>query len=142
MSDFSDYLEQKVMDHVFNRVDFDTAAMTTYLALYEDATTDAGGGTEIATGSYARELVSYNSGTPVPKWDLAAVEGTAYRVDNAQDVPFTQASASWGTVTNTSVMDASTGGNMLAHGVLTASKTVDNGDTFKFNAGDFDIDLD
>jgi hypothetical protein len=142
MSDFADYLEQKIMDHVFNRVDYDTAAQTTWVALYTSATADAGTGTEVTGGSYAREQVGHNSGTPTPKWALAAVNGTAYRVDNVQDIVYTQASASWGTVGWTAIIDASSAGNWLAHGALTASKVVDNGDTFKFNAGDLDIDLD
>jgi hypothetical protein len=139
MSDFSDYLEQKLMDYVFNKVSY--TSPDTYLALYTTATSDAGGGTEVTGGSYARELVDENGGTS-PTWNLATVAGTAYRVDNAADVTFTQATASWGTVTHTSVMDAVTSGNMLAHGALTSSKTVDSGDTFKFGSGDFDIDLD
>jgi hypothetical protein len=39
-------------------------------------------------------------------------------------------------------MDASTGGNLLFHGALTQSKTVSNGDTFKFNAGSFTLTMD
>lgn len=140
MSDFSDYLEQKLMDHVFNQVSY-AATVDTYLALYTTATADAGTGTEVTGGSYAREIVQENGGAS-PAWNLAVVSGTAYRVDNGADVVFTQATASWGTVSHTSVMDAVSAGNMLAHAALTASKTVDNGDTFKFNSGDFDIDLD
>ena len=49
-------------------------------------------------------------------------------------VTFPTASASWGTVTHFAVWDASTSGNMLFHGALTASKTIDSGDTASFAA--------
>jgi hypothetical protein len=39
-------------------------------------------------------------------------------------------------------MDASTSGNMLFHGALTVSKTIDTNDIFRINAGDLDITID
>jgi hypothetical protein len=44
-------------------------------------------------------------------------------------------------VTHVAIYDASTGGNMLAHGALTASKTVDSGDTFTIAAGALSLTL-
>jgi hypothetical protein len=60
---------------------------------------------------------------------------------NTSAVEFPTATGSWGTVTHTALYDASTSGNMLAVGQLTASKSVGTGDVFRFSAGDFDITL-
>jgi hypothetical protein len=38
-------------------------------------------------------------------------------------------------------MDASTSGNMLWHGALTASKTINDGDSLVFSIGDIDLTL-
>ena len=40
------------------------------------------------------------------------------------------------------VFDALSGGNLIAYGALTTSKTIDTGDVFRIPAGDLDITLD
>jgi hypothetical protein len=40
------------------------------------------------------------------------------------------------------LFDASSAGNLLAYGDLTTSKTVSNGDVFRFNASSVTISLD
>ena len=54
MSGFSDYLEDKVLDHVFGGNAY-TAPTTLYVALYTVAPSDTGGGTEVSGGGYARQ---------------------------------------------------------------------------------------
>ena len=56
MAGFSDYLEDKVLDHVFGGNAY-TAPGTLYVALYTVAPTDTGGGTEVTGGSYASCLL-------------------------------------------------------------------------------------
>jgi hypothetical protein len=56
MAGFSDYLEDKVLDHVFGGNAY-TAPTTLYVALYTVAPTDTGGGTEVSGGAYARQSV-------------------------------------------------------------------------------------
>ena len=64
MAGFSDYLEDKVLDHVFGGNAY-TAPSTLYVALYTVAPTDTGGGTEVSGGSYARQSGAFTvSGTP------------------------------------------------------------------------------
>ena len=63
MSGFSDYLEDKVLDHVFGGNAF-TAPTTLYVALYTVAPSDTGGGTEVSGGAYARQTGAFTvSGT-------------------------------------------------------------------------------
>lgn len=127
MAEFSTYLENKIIDHMLRNQSFSPPS-TVYVALF---TADNGleGGTitgEVSGGSYARQSVTLS----------AASDGES---SNTADIEFPTATADWGTVTHVALMDASTGGNVLMHSALDASKTVNNGDTFKINAGDLDI---
>ncbi len=129
MSGFSDYLEDKVLDHVFGGNAF-TAPTTLYVALYTVAPSDTGGGTEVSGGAYARQTGAFTvSGTnPTTATNSAAIE-------------YPTATADYGTVVAVGILDASSSGNLLAYSTLDASKVVSSGDVFRFNAGDLDITL-
>jgi hypothetical protein len=60
-------------------------------------------------------------------------------VSTNAEIAFPQATADWGTVVAFAILDAVSGGNFLYWGDLTASKVVNNGDTFKFPSGDIDL---
>ena len=130
---FSDYLENKTLDHILGGPDY-TRAATVYVALFTSAPTDAGGGTEVSGGGYARVAVT-NDATNWP----AASGGSK---SNGTDIVFPTATADWGTVVAFAIFDASTAGNMLVWGNLTQSKAIYNGDTARFAAGDLTITLD
>ena len=49
MAGFSDYLENKVLEHVFENSAY-TAPSTLYAALFTVAPSDTGGGTEVSGG--------------------------------------------------------------------------------------------
>jgi len=129
MAGFSDYLEDKVLDHVFGGTAY-TAPTTLYVALYTVAPTDTGGGTEVSGGAYARQTAAFTvSGTnPTTASNSAAIE-------------YPTATADYGTVVAVGVFDASSGGNLLAYANLDTSKVVSTGDVFRFNTGDLDITL-
>ena len=129
MAGFSDYLEDKVLDHVFGGVAY-TAPGTLYVALYTVAPDDTGGGTEVTGGSYARQTSTFTvSGTdPTTATNAAAIE-------------YPTATGDYGTVVAVGILDALSGGNLLAYADLTTSKTVSTGDVFRFDAGDLDITL-
>lgn len=124
---FSNYLENKVLDHVFGGVAY-TAPTTLYVGLFTTDPGEAGTGTEVSGGSYARQTIAFTV--------------TASQASNTAAVEFPTATASWGTITYAAIYDALSGGNLLASGALTISKTIDSGDVFRIPAGDFDIDLD
>lgn len=130
MGSFSDYLENKVLDHVTGKTSY--TKPTSYVALYTAAPSDAGGGTEVSGGSYARVA------TAGADWN-AASSGS---VSNAAALTFPTASGSWGTVTHFGLFDASTTGNLLAWGSLTTSKSVGSGDTAQFAIGSLTLTLD
>lgn len=126
MSSFSDYLENKVLDHVFGGSAY-TAPATLYLALYTVAPDDTGGGTEVSGGSYARQTCAFT------------VSGNL--ATNAAAVEWPVATGTWGTVVAVGVFDALTSGNLLAYGNLTSAKTIASGDVFRIPTNDLDITL-
>lgn len=133
MAAMSDYLEQQILNHIFRNTAIFTPPANVYLALFTAAPSDSGGGTEVSGGSYARKTVSTTT-----QWTAPGVAGLT---DNINAQAFATATANWGTITHVGIFDAVTAGNLLFHGALTASKVVNSGDTFQFNAGDLDITL-
>jgi len=124
---FSNFLENKVLDHVFGGNAY-SAAGTLYLALFTTDPAEDGSGTEVSGTSYARQTVAFT-----------VTDNTA---SNTSAVEFPTAGGSWGTVTHVGVYDASTSGNLLAYAALSASKAIDTNDVFRVPAGDLDIVLD
>lgn len=126
MSGKSDYLENKILDHVLGKTTY-TAPNDLYFGLYTAAPTDAGGGTEVSGGSYARVGLT-NNVTNFPN----ASGGSK---SNGVDVSFPVASAGWGSVTHVGVFDASTAGNLLYWAILVSAITVPSGGQLIFGVG-------
>lgn len=135
---FTDYLEDKILNHVFGGTAY-TAPSTLYVGLHTSASSDAAAGTEVSGGSYARQTVAFTvTGTdPTEAATTAAIE-------------FPAATADWGTVTYAGVYDALSGGNLIAYAQLTdpsdfstpLPKQIDNGDVFRISSGNLKIRLD
>ncbi len=135
MSAASDYLELEILDHVLGKGTRDfTSPANLYIGLHTAAVTDAGTGTEVSGSAYARTAVTFNAATQPST-------GSTY-ADNSATVTFPTASGgNWGTISHIAIWDNSTGGNLLFHGQLTASKVVNDGDTFQIQAGNLVISL-
>ena|SRR3990167_6825504 len=127
MGSKSDYLANKIMDHMLGGGDY-TRPATVYVALFTVTPGEAGGGTEVTGGSYARVAVT-NNATNFP---ASLYQGKS----NATTITFPTATADWGTIVGTALFDASTAGNMLFWSALNASKVVSNGDVFRFQDDD------
>lgn len=129
MAAMSDYLENRLIDHLFRAQSF-SAPTTLYFALYTAAPSDSGGGTEVSGGSYARASVttSLSAFKGTHGNTTGTSSGTGGSTQNASAITFPTPSGNWGTITHWGVLDASTGGNLLFHGSLTNSKNVNNGD--------------
>lgn len=128
----SNYLENKVLDHVLGGGDF-TRPATVYIALSTTDPTPDGAGTftEPSGNNYSRLAVTNNS-TNFP----AASSGAK---SNGVDFTFATPSGTWGTITHFAVFDASSAGNMLFWAELTTPKTINSGDEVLFPAGDMDF---
>ncbi|MBA7580220.1 hypothetical protein ES708_22111 [subsurface metagenome] len=122
----SDYLENKQLDHVLGGPDYSRPA-TVYVALYTIAPTDAGGGTEVSGGGYARVAVTNNA----TNWPAAAGGAKS----NGTPITFPQATADWGTVVAFAILDAPTAGNFLYWADLTESRPIVTGITAIFLVG-------
>lgn len=91
-------------------------------ALYTAAPGEAGGGTEVSGGSYARVQRD-----PLDA-NWAATSGGNGQTSNVADITFPAPTAAWGTVTHTQALDRSSGGNGLLYGTLTNSRIINNQD--------------
>lgn len=127
MSAMSNYLENALVNATLRNTSY-TSPAAVYVALFTTDPTDAGSGTEVSGGSYARQAATFGSPS----------NGAS---TTSADISFPQATGSWGTVTHFGVYDASSTGNLLYHGALTASKTIETGDIFKIASGSLTITL-
>lgn len=137
----SDYLENKVVNHVLRNTAFSPPA-NIYLALYTGNPTDTGSGstTEIdisaSAASYQRVRLSN-----------AFVNPTGGSTSNSAVILFNTATGSWGNVAYIGLVTGSQSGtpastgSILFYGALSGSKTVTTGDTFSIATGDLDVSL-
>ena len=123
----SNYLENALINATLRNTSY-TSPATVYVALFTTDPTDAGTGTEVSGGSYARQSVTF------------AAPSNGLSASNA-DVTFPQASASWGTVGWIGIYDALTTGNLLYHTALDVAKAIDTGDIFKIASGSLTAQL-
>ena len=128
MAELSDYLENKLLDHVLRGTSY-TSPTTVYVGLYTSDPGDDNSGTEVSGGSYARQ-------------SLSVTTASAGIVTSSADVTFPQATANWGTISHIGILDALTSGNLLMHTSLTTSKTIELGDIFKIPTGNLTAELD
>jgi hypothetical protein len=132
---FSDYFEDAVLASLFGAVAYSVPG-TYYIGLWTASLSDASTGStagEPSGGSYARVSVTNNSSN----WDTVSGGATA----NTNLITFPMATAAWGTITDVGIVDAASGGNMIAYASLSAPVAVAQYDTVIFQPGDLDITL-
>lgn len=132
----SNFLENKLLEHSLGKTSY-TMPTNVFCALYTVAPTDATSGTEVSTSgtSYARISRSATD------WN-AAVGGS---ITNSTDIRFPsagEATGAWGTCVALAILDASTSGNILWYGPLSASISVNSGDHHRIAAAGLTITLD
>lgn len=127
MAQMSNFLENALINATLRNTAY-TSPTSVFVGLFLTDPTDAGSGTEVSGGSYAREAATF----------AAPTNGVA--ATNA-DVQFAQCTATWGTVTHFGIFDALSTGNLLYHAPLTASKTIETGDVFKIATGNLTVTL-
>ena len=127
MAEMSNFLENALINATLRNTTY-TSVATVYVSLWTTDPTDAGSGTEVSGGSYARQSVTFG----------APSNGVT---TNSADVTFPTATGSWGTVGWIGINDALTTGNLLYHTPLDTSKTVTSGDIFKISTGNLSVTL-
>lgn len=130
MAALTDYLENKIVDWLLRAQVFAPPA-TLYVGLFTAAPGEAGGGTEVTGGSYARVAVTSSltnwSGTQAAGSTVAS-SGSDGTVENNVVITFPAPTANWGVVTHFGIFDAASAGNLLIWSALTQAKTINNGD--------------
>jgi hypothetical protein len=138
MGTFSTYLAGDLLNHAFVAGSSYVPPPNVYVALYTNNPTPAGGGTEV-TGdpNYTRRVITFG-----------AASGTPANVQNNAEVQWPVATVNWGLIFSAGLLDAATGGNLLAYGLMltpdgiTATpKLVNAGDVFLINTGAFIVGL-
>jgi hypothetical protein len=127
MAEMSNFLENALINATLRNTTY-TSVATVYVSLWTSDPTDAGSGTEVSGGSYARTAVTFG----------APSNGVT---TNSADVTFPTATGSWGTVGWIGINDALSGGNLLYHTPLDASKSISSGDIFKITTGNLSVTL-
>jgi len=127
MAEISNFLEDALINATLRNTTY-TSVATVYVSLWTTDPTDAGSGTEVSGGSYARTAVTF----------AAPSDGAS---TNNADVTFPTATASWGTVGWIGINDAATSGNLLYHTALDTAKAIDSGDIFKISTGNLSVTL-
>lgn len=128
MAEFSNYLENKLLDHVLKNVSY-TSPTTVYMGLYTSDPGEGNTGTEVSGGAYARQIVSVTS-------------ASGGIVTSSADVTFPQCTSNWGTISHIGLLDALTSGNLLMYTPLTTSKVIETDDILKVNSGSLTVSLD
>ena len=137
MAGLTNYLEDKIVNHVFGSTTY-TKPTNWYVGLLTATPSDSAAGTEVSGGSYARMVCAFT------------ITGTGKaQAANTSAITFPTATADWGIVGWVGIYDALSGGNLAAFQNLqksdfstTTTKTINDGDIFKFNASTIKIQLD
>lgn len=123
----SNFLENALINATLRNTAY-TSPSAVYVSLHTADPTDAGTGTEVSGGSYARVSATFGAPSNGATAITAAVE-------------FPQATGDWGTVTHIGIWDSLTTGNLLYHSILDSSKNIQTGDIFKISTGNLTVTL-
>ena len=136
----SNYLELKLLQHIFTTSGYTSPNASLYLALataVSDA--EAGSFTEANFGSYARVQI-YGDGSTSPYWTVANSSGTV-TAKNTGAISFPESTSGTNTITHVVLLDhATNSSNVLFVGDVT-DRTILTGDIFRINNNNLSIEL-
>lgn len=160
MTAASDYLENKLLDHVLRQTAGNFSAPgTVYVALFTtannthetaleaaleanttgtDATTKFGY-YEVNAGSYARQSITFGNAGASTDGTISSNATVSFPVATAN---YQSAGSTGNVVSHIAIMDGnSSSANCLFFGQLTTSKTVSSGDQFTISSGNLSVSL-
>ena len=132
MGNLTDYGRDALINHIYNTAY--TAPSAVFLAL---ATADP---TDAATGASMNEVADANG---YARKAITFAAPSSGRVTQSAPVVFDQATGPWGTVSHWAIVDdADHGeGNVLAHGALSAPKSIVSGNTPSVASGEVYVEI-
>ena len=143
-TDLTNFAENKIADAVFRGQTLGAPA-NFHIGLDTAACNEAGAGTEVTGGSYARVSVAASlanfAGTQ-SAGSTTASTGTGGTTSNNVAITFPTPTAGWGTVVSVRWWDAASSGNAWICTPLSVSKTINIGDTVSFPAGSLTFQID
>ncbi|MCP4651436.1 MAG: hypothetical protein GY853_15325 [PVC group bacterium] len=124
---------QHLLNYVMGHTTAVASIPATCIALFTTLCSATSAGTEV-TGStgYAR--------VTCPSWTSATAAEPAV-IANATIATFATATGSWGDIVSVGIYDTITGGNYIAYGSLTATKTISANDVARFASGSLTVSL-
>jgi hypothetical protein len=121
----SNYLENQLINHFLRNIVYPAPA-NIWAALYTASPSDTKQGTEVSGGGYTRIPASFS---------ITGNTATNLKIE------FPEATGAWGTVVSISIMDNSTGGNILFWGEIINPTAIDIGENYFINEGFLEISL-
>jgi hypothetical protein len=131
----SSYVKDKIVGWLFGSAF--GAAPTVYVALCTTAPTaiDGTGLVEVSGGSYARQAIGGSGAASTSGAGTSALR----QASTSGAITFPVATLNWGTIVGCAFYDASSAGNFLGYGDLTASQVVNSGNQFVLSAGNITL---
>ncbi len=121
MSGASEFLENAILNHIFGHTAY-AQPTGLYLALFAEDPTDANTGTEASGFGYARQ-------------QIVTASTLLSTITHTNQITFTPAGGTWGTISHFAVFDALTNGNQLFNDAFSAPKPTVDGTPIIIEAG-------
>jgi hypothetical protein len=136
LAGFTNHLEDLIIGHIFGGSAY-TQPGTLYVGLFTAIPNEAGSGTEVSGGGYARQSAAWSRTT-----------GGNAIATTSSSITFPAAQSDWGNVQWLGVFDALSGGNLLCFQSLTKANFVDlnpkqinTGDIFQVDSGNLKVQI-
>lgn len=134
MSEMSNYLEERLLEHAFELNSW-TNPSSLYVALFVSPSTN-----DLETSNFTDEVDS----TTNYQRQSVSFSGTGNSVDNDSTIQFPEADTSWGTVDAVAVTDSSShgSGNILMYDEGVSNISIGDNDIYEIGASDLTITFD
>jgi hypothetical protein len=139
MANMSNYLEGKLIDHIFRGTEYDMPSVLA-VALCTTSPNEASTGATIAEVANSRGYSRVVLNPSEENWS----EISNGRTTNQQNITFSPATGSWGTVTSLAICDSATwgAGNVLFYADLDTPQIINANKIFSFTAGNLSVQID
>lgn len=127
MSAKTDYLENAILGHILGKGTLNfTSPPNLFVALHTQDPTEVGNIGELSGNGYARQSITFQN------------EGGGI-FSNSGQLVFTASGGNWGSITHTSIWDASSAGNPLYYGALTTPRTINDTESLVIAIGNLTV---